>query len=77
MKYLGTATFLGTYLGIWLVSAGMRYAPAGIAATLSSTSPLFVLPLVALVHRERISLRTWVGALVAVGGIALLFIGER
>jgi uncharacterized membrane protein len=75
MKYLGTATVLSTFLGIWLASAGVRYAPAGVAATLSSTAPVFVLPLAWFALGERLSLRAVLGAAVAVSGIALLFVG--
>ena len=69
------ATLLGTYLGIWLQVTGLRYAPAGIAATLSSTSPIFILPLSALFLGERIDGRGIGAAFVAVGGIALLCLG--
>ncbi|MEZ4256779.1 MAG: DMT family transporter [Polyangiales bacterium] len=67
------AMFLGTYLGIWLVSAAIRYAPASVATTLSSTSPLFVLPLAVVFLRERVSVRAVLGTVLAIAGIALLF----
>jgi drug/metabolite transporter (DMT)-like permease len=66
------ATVIGTYLGIWLQQTSLKYAEAGIAQTLLSTSPLFVLPVAAWLG-ERISPRAVLGALVALGGIALLF----
>jgi len=68
------ATFLGTYLGIWLLVTGLQYASAGIAATLSSMSPVFILPIAAIFLGERLSARAIVGALVAVAGVALLFL---
>jgi drug/metabolite transporter (DMT)-like permease len=64
-----------TYLGIWLQQTALKLAPAGIAQTLGATSPLFVLP-IAVSLGERVSGRAVLGALVAVGGIALLF-GSR
>jgi len=69
---LGLAAFGGTYLGIWLQQVGLKYAPAAVAQTLGATSPLFVLPM-AIALGEQVSLRAWLGALTAVGGIALLF----
>lgn len=66
------AAFGGTFLGIWLQQVSLKYAPAGIAQTLGATSPLFVLP-IALWLGETISLRAWLGALIALGGIAFLF----
>ena len=65
------AAFLGTYLGIFLQQTALKYAPAGIAQALSSTSPLFILPL-AVLAGEKVSLRAVVGVVAAIGGIALL-----
>ncbi|NJK75622.1 MAG: DMT family transporter [Richelia sp. CSU_2_1] len=65
------AAFLGTYLGIFLQQTSLKYAPAGIAQALSSTSPLFVLPL-AWLAGEKVSLRAVLGAAGAIAGIGLL-----
>lgn len=73
LSRLCIAAFGGTYLGIWLQQVGLKYAAAGIAQTLSATSPLFVLP-IAMVLGDRISLRAWLGAVIAVSGIALLLL---
>lgn len=73
-KILGAiilAAFLGTYLGIFLQQTSLKYAPAAIAQALSSTSPLFVLPL-AVLAGEKVSFRAFVGVVCAIGGIALL-----
>ncbi|MEG4287612.1 DMT family transporter [Microcoleus sp. C2C3] len=73
-KILGAiilAAFLGTYLGIFLQQTALKYAPAGIAQALISTSPLFILPL-AVLAGERVSLRAVVGVVAAIGGISLL-----
>jgi len=69
------ATLVGTYLGIWLSIYGLQNTYAGIAATLQSTSPLFVLPLAVFVLGERLSARAIVGAFVAVVGVAVLVTG--
>ena len=65
------AAFLGTYLGIFLQQTSLKYAPAAIAQALSSTSPLFILPL-AVLAGEKVSLRAVLGVVCAIGGIALL-----
>ncbi len=69
---LFVATFLGTYLGIWLLNAGLKYTYAGVAATLSSTSPIWILPLSRIFLKEKISARAIGGAFIAVIGVALL-----
>jgi drug/metabolite transporter (DMT)-like permease len=67
----GTA-FISTYLGIWLQQTSLKYATTGIAQALSSTSPLFVLP-IARILGDRISLRSILGVLIALVGVSLLF----
>lgn len=67
------ATFLGTFMGITLQQLALQNTSAGVAQTLFATSSLFVLPLVAL-RGESVSFRSLLGALVAVAGVAILFI---
>ena len=68
-----TATsFAGTYLGIWLQQVALKYTKAGIAQSLSATSPLFVIPL-ALWSGESVSPRAIFGVLIALSGVWLLF----
>lgn len=71
---LSAAMFLGTYIGVWLVNTGLKFTYAGIAATLTATSPIWVLPLAHYFSGDRMTTRSVVGALIAVAGIALLFI---
>lgn len=67
------AAFGSTYLGIWLQQTSLKFAPTGIAQTLLATSPIFILPIMALMG-EKVSIRAILGVLLAVGGISLLFI---
>ncbi|MBD1896503.1 DMT family transporter [Coleofasciculus sp. FACHB-129] len=69
---IAITAFFSTYLGIWLQQISLKFAPAGIAQTLSSTSPLFVLPL-AIWMGDVVSFRAILGVLVALGGVAVLF----
>jgi drug/metabolite transporter (DMT)-like permease len=68
------ATIIGTYLGIWLLMAGVQNTYAGVAVTLSSTGPVWILPLAYVFEDERITRRAVVGAIIAVVGIAVLFV---
>jgi drug/metabolite transporter (DMT)-like permease len=40
--------FGSTFLGIWLQQTALKFSPVGIAQTLTATSPLFVLPIAAM-----------------------------
>lgn len=68
------ATAVGTYVGIWLSAYGLLHAEIGVASTLNATSPIFVLPVAALMTGDRISRRAVMGALLAVGGVAIFFV---
>lgn len=75
LQVIGTiviAAFAGTYLGIWLQQTAIKFTAAGIASTLTNTSPIFVLP-IALLLGEKVSMRAIAGVLVAISGIAVLF----
>ena len=65
----------GPFLGVWMSLVALDHAPVGIAQTLCSLSPIFILPVVVVVNRERVSLRAVIGACVAVGGVAILVMG--
>ncbi len=70
---IAIAAFGSTYLGIWLQQTSLKFAPTGIAQTFLATSPLFILPIVAL-QGEKISLRAICGVMISLGGIALMFL---
>lgn len=72
-SHLAIACFIGTFLGIWLSMAGLLMASAGVAATLMSTSPLFVIPMAWALEGQVIRGRQVVGATLAILGVALLF----
>ncbi len=70
---IGGAVF-GPYLGITFSLIAIMYTKVGIAATLIATVPILMLPLVRLVYKEPLSWHAVVGACVAVGGVAILFL---
>ncbi len=69
----GGAVF-GPFLGVWLSMVAITYTYTGVAATLMSLMPVMVIPIVWMIYGQRTSWRGFVGAAVAVVGIAILFI---
>ncbi len=67
------ASFLGPVLGVVLSLAAIAYTKIGIASTLMSLSPLFLIPLSRLFFREHVSLRAIIGTGIAFGASAILF----
>jgi drug/metabolite transporter (DMT)-like permease len=69
---IALTAFASTYLGIWLQQTALKYSPVGIAQTLTSTSPLFVLPIAAMMG-DKIGIRAIFGVAIALVGIWILF----
>ena len=74
LKNLAFAVFVAIGIGLLFSVIALKYANATIAVPLNSTSPLFILPMVAFVFKEKISLRSFLGAVIAVSGIILIFL---
>jgi drug/metabolite transporter (DMT)-like permease len=70
------AAFLGSYVGIALMMAGVAAAPAAVAAVLLSTTPVFSLFIDVARGQERLTVRNVCGTLLALGGVALLTVGD-
>lgn len=74
LLFIVTGAVFGPVLGITLSMVSITYAHVGIAATLMATVPVLMLPLLRWIYHERLSWRAILGALVAVGGVAMLFL---
>jgi drug/metabolite transporter (DMT)-like permease len=73
LAILGGAT-MGPFLGVWLSLIGVQLAPVGIASTLNALTPILLIPLVYILFREKTSPRAFGGTLLAMGGVALMFL---
>lgn len=74
-KGLAQATggaFFGPFVGVTLSLAAVAWTNTAVAATIIGTSPVLVIPIVAIVYKQKITARAVIGALVAVGGVAVL-----
>ena len=67
-------SILGPFLGITFSLIAVENTKVGIAATLMSTMPIIMLPMVKYIQKEKLSWRAIVGAVIAVGGVALIFL---
>jgi drug/metabolite transporter (DMT)-like permease len=70
--YTLTGSFFGPFVGVTLSIVAIQNAAVGIASTLMALPPVFLLPLSALVFKERIGWQAVVGTAVAMLGVALL-----
>jgi uncharacterized membrane protein len=63
----------GPFLGVSLSLYALQHAEAAVATSIFACAPLLALVLGARFHRERLTARIVLGALVAVSGVVLLF----
>ena len=71
---LSGGAFCGPFLGVWLSLIAVQYTYVGIASTLMAMPPIFLIPLSHWIFKERISLGAILGTVVAVFGVALIFL---
>lgn len=64
--------FFGPFIGVTLSLVAVKYANTAVAATIMGTSPVLVIPIVAIAYKQKVTLRAVVGALVAVAGVTIL-----
>lgn len=73
LGYTAVGAFFGPFLGVSLSLLAVQRTPAGIAASIMSISPVLLVP-VSILRGESVGTGGWFGALLAVGGVALLFL---
>jgi drug/metabolite transporter (DMT)-like permease len=73
MALIAGGAVIGAVLGVWLSMVAIKLAPIGIASTLMALMPVTILPITAIVYKERVSWRAIVGAIIACLGVAVLF----
>ena len=74
MSLTGIGAFFGPFLGVSLSLLAVQFTEAGVAATLMSLAPILIIPVAIIFYREHVAWQAAVGAAVAVGGSALLFL---
>jgi drug/metabolite transporter (DMT)-like permease len=74
IKWMLIGIIFGPYLGVTFSLIAVKYTQTGIAATLMSTMPVIMIPMVIAIEKEKPSWRAIVGAAIAVAGIAILFL---
>jgi drug/metabolite transporter (DMT)-like permease len=65
---------IGPFVGVWLSLIAVQSARVGVASTLMAMTPVISLPLVHWLYHERVSPRAVAGTLVAMAGIAGMFL---
>ena len=71
---LSGGSFFGPFVGVWFSLVSLKYAKLGIATTLMSLTPIFLIPITRVVFKEKITLGAVFGTIVAIVGVAVLIL---
>jgi drug/metabolite transporter (DMT)-like permease len=74
LRFILVGAFVGPFLGITFSMVAIQNTPVGVASTLMALSPIFLLPIGYLVFHERFGWQSFAGTLLAVAGVAALFL---
>jgi drug/metabolite transporter (DMT)-like permease len=74
MKQVSAGAFIGPFVGVTLSTIAAYLVHVGVAQTLMSLMPVFIIPVVWVAYRQRTNWRGVVGAVIAVAGVAVLFL---
>lgn len=70
--FLFSGSIIGPFLGVWFSQIAIKYANTGIAATLLSLSPIFLIPLDCFFEKEKIGFLRVLGTILAISGIYII-----
>ncbi len=74
VRFALMGAFFGPFLGVSLSMLAIQSAEVGIASTLMSLTPVLLLPISYVVFKERYGWGAVVGTLLAIAGVAVLFL---
>ncbi len=69
-----SGSLVGPFIGVWLSQIAIQKAYVGVASTLMALTPIFLLPIAKWVNKENISRRAVIGTVVALVGVAIIFL---
>jgi drug/metabolite transporter (DMT)-like permease len=74
MRSIIRGAFFGPFLGVTLALFAAQRTGTGIASTLTATVPVILIPVAIFGKKETVAFQEILGAVVAVGGVAVLFL---
>ena len=74
LGFAALGAFFGPFLAVSLSLIAIRATVAGVAASIMALTPVLIIPLVVVLRGEKVGWGGVAGALVAVSGVALLFL---
>jgi len=73
MRNIGMGAFFGPFLGVSFSLLAVQYTATGIVSTITSISPILIIPASIMIFKEKVLPKEILGALITITGVALLF----
>jgi drug/metabolite transporter (DMT)-like permease len=74
MKYISIGSLFGPFIGVSLSLLAVQHATTGIVSTITSITPILLIPVSIIVFKEKVFPKEAIGAIITLLGISLLFI---
>lgn len=74
IKHISLGSFFGPFIGVSLSLLAVQYAPTGIVSTITSITPILVIPAAIFIFKEKVPPREIAGAVISLVGVSLLFL---
>ncbi|HVN15442.1 MAG TPA: EamA family transporter, partial [Anaerolineales bacterium] len=74
LRLLALGALVGPVLGVTSSLLAVQYAEVGVASTLMALPPVIILPISYFVYKEKIGWQALVGTILAIAGVAVLFL---
>lgn len=72
MGFVTLGSFFGPFLGISLSLMAIKYINPGVASTLTSITPVLLIPIAIFFRKEKVQSKEILGALIAISGVAII-----
>jgi drug/metabolite transporter (DMT)-like permease len=74
VQYMLLASFIGPVVGVFFSLVALQNTEVGIASTLMSLQPIFMIPIGFFFFKEKVSWKAAVGTLITILGVAIIFL---
>ena len=74
MKFISIGSIFGPFLGVSLSLLAVQHAPTGVVSTITSITPVLIIPISILLFKEKVSPREVLGAFISLMGVSFLFL---
>lgn len=74
IKYTSIGAFFGPFIGVSFSLLAVQYTSTGIVSTITSISPILIIPISIVWFKEKVTKKEVIGAVLSIIGVVLLFI---